>query len=170
MHFRVIPTGVGAHYLAQRKSINQGFQCELSPALSFHLISERISWMWTGRTKRRPSKRKRKSRRHRLAPTIFDHLHRIPQATHLLQLCSRDVMSGGSVAFNYSHLGSIYASAARSFHTRKEKNLCSGDFMGVAGWSPSFLLAASLSFPMCSDSLYISFCMLVVLNYDIISS
>lgn len=102
-------------------------------------------------------------------PTIFDRLHRIPRTTHLLQLCSRDVMSGGSVAFNYSHLGSIYASSARSFRTRREKNLCSGGFMRAVGWSPSFLLAPSFSFPTCSDSLYISFCMLVVLNYDIIS-
>lgn len=48
-------------------------------------------------------------------------------------------MSGGSVAFNYSHLGSIYASAARSFRTPKEKNLCSGGFMGAVGAEPFFL-------------------------------
>lgn len=59
---------------------------------------------------------------------IFDHLHRIPQATHLLQLCCQDVMSRGSISFNYAHFSSIYMSAARSFLCTKI--LCSWDFTG----------------------------------------
>lgn len=53
--------------------------------------------------------------RHHLPLMIFDQSHRIPQATHLLQLCCQDVMSRGSISFNYSHFSSIYISAARSF-------------------------------------------------------
>lgn len=43
-------------------------------------------------------------------------------------------------------------------------------FLGGAGAELlSLLFAASLSLPVCSDSLYVSFCRLVLLNYDIIS-
>lgn len=47
-------------------------------------------------------------------------------------------MSGGSVAFNYSHLGCVYAFAARSFRMQKEKSLCSGDFTGRGGGGEFF--------------------------------
>lgn len=50
---------------------------------------------------------------------IFDHSHRIPQATHLLQLCSQDLMSRGSISFNYSYFNPIYTSAVRSFYMHR---------------------------------------------------
>lgn len=78
-------------------------------------IHKQISLMWSWRTKFCLKERNRKSLRHHWLPMIFDHLHRIPEATHLLWLCCQDVMSGGSVSFNYSHFSSIYTSAARSF-------------------------------------------------------
>lgn len=37
--------------------------------------------------------KREKPRRHHLPLIIFDHSHRIPQATHLLQLCCQDVMN-----------------------------------------------------------------------------
>lgn len=71
--------------------------------------------MWSGRTNCCLKERNRKSLRHHWLPMIFDHLHWIPEATHVLWLCCQDVMSGGSVSFNYSHFNSIYTSAAKSF-------------------------------------------------------
>lgn len=97
--------------MCPEESINQGHQS--SSAFSFHTQTD--PFMWSGRTKCRLKERNRKSLRHHWLPMIFDHLHRIPEATHLLWLRCRDVMSGGSMSFNYSHFSSIYASAAKSF-------------------------------------------------------
>lgn len=78
-------------------------------------------------------------------------------------------MSGGSVAFNYSHLGSVYASAARSYRMQKKEKSLFWRIYG-AGEGGEFFFSPrrlSYSFSMCSYSLYISFSMPVVLNYDI---
>lgn len=63
--------------------------------------------------------KKEKSLRHHLLPMIFDHLHSIPKATHLLQLCCQDMMCRDSILFNYSRLGSIYMPTAKSLFTNK---------------------------------------------------
>lgn len=115
-------------------SVNQGSHWKFSPAfkLSSRQQADRLD-VDGGRTKRRLNERRGKSRlRRSLIICIGSH-----KATHLLQLRSRDVMSGGGVAFNCSHLiSSIYASAARLFLTQKENNLCCRDFFtGGAGES-----------------------------------
>lgn len=94
----------------------------------------------------------KKPLRHHLPLMIFDRSHRIPKATHLLQLCSQDVMSRGSISFNYSHFSSIYTSAARSFLCTEI--LCSSEFTGkmcfffcLQFFSPSFYTKSSV-FPL----------------------
>lgn len=64
----------------QGGSINRGSHCKFSPAfkLSSRQQADRLD-VDGGRTKRRLNEREGKSRRHRLPPTIFDNLHRIPQ-------------------------------------------------------------------------------------------
>jgi len=71
-------------------------------------------------------KKREKPLRHRLPLMIFDH-SRIPRATHLLRLCCQDVMSRGSISFNYSHFSSIYTSAASSLLCKR--NLCFWEFI-----------------------------------------
>lgn len=72
--------------------------------------------------------KREKPLRHLLPLMIFDHSHRILRATHLLQLCCQDVMSTGSISFNYSHFSSIYTSAARSVLCTEI--LCSWEIIG----------------------------------------
>ena len=105
--------------------------------------------------------REKKPLRHHLPLMIFDRSHRIPKATHLLQLCSQDVMSRGSISFNYSHLSSIYTSAARSF--LRTEILCSSEFTGKTCFFFCLflffplLLYKVLSVPTANPGHYISF-------------
>lgn len=72
------------------------------------------------------NREKEKPHRHHLPLMIFDHSHRIPQATHLLQLCCQDVMNRVCISFNYFYFSSIYTSAARP--SLCTEILCSWEF------------------------------------------
>lgn len=92
-------------------------------------ISLQFPFVWTNRLflsgleVMYEQEKREKPFRHHLPLMIFDHSHRIPQATHLLWLCCQDVMSRGSISFNYSHFSSIYTSVARSFLCKKKNSL-----------------------------------------------
>lgn len=92
-----------------------------------------------------------------------EHLHRIPQATHLLYLCCHAVMSRGSMSFNFSHFSSVYVSCQIFFE--RTKSLCDWDFTGKiyffyrVSFSPS--LYKVLCVPAAILGHYISFSMLL---------
>lgn len=81
-------------------------------------------------------------------PIILDRSRRIPQSTHLVQLCCQDVMSRGNISFNYSYFNSIYTSAARSLLSTAI--LCSWEFTGEIYF---FCSPLSTQSPLCSQTL-----------------
>ena len=90
---------------------------------------------------------------------IFDHYHKIPQSTHLFQLCFQDVMSRGNISFNYFYFSSIYTSAARLLSC--SEILCSLKFTGKIPPPPKKLLYKVLCVQKALLGHYISFSMLL---------
>lgn len=99
------------------------------------------------------------------ADVIFDHLHWIPKATHLLQLCLQDVMSRGSVSFNCSHFSSIYTEGLPPAQFLCTEILCSFHFTGkmcfFLVFFPPLPLYKVLCVPTAMLGHYISFSMLL---------
>lgn len=84
---------------------------------------------------------------------IFDHLHWIPKATHLLQLCRQDVMSRGSVSFNCSHFSSIYTEGLPPARSYAQKFFVLSILQGkCASFLCFFSPPPPIQSPLCSHS------------------